>query len=432
MTGEKGMTQNYALCIGAGQDLPVTVADAEALAKLLRDPKRCTYPKANVTVLTEQAANRAAVLKALDDLAADAPADGTVVVFFSGHGAQVESSTDEHYWLMPNGYDMKQLRKTAISGREFADKLAQIKAGRVLLLLDCCHAEGVGAAKAPPEFTVTKSPIPPEAAALFSQGSGRFILASCRDHELSYTGDPNSLFTHALLLALSGHGRKGGDGLVRVLDLVEGVAQWVPEWSGDTQHPRSNIAEKADNFVVAYYAAGAKEPLPLDVPIPSHEQFAANNPGAMTVSGGNNVINSEIKGDVVFGNKIKRQINTGGGAYIEGNLDMGAGSTFVGRDQHIVNHHPGVSVDGLLALLKQMQAELPKAVPDESQRQRIEAEIQGAAVEVRDAQPSATIISSKLEVAEALLKKLTSTGLAVGGLVTMVQQGLQWVGQLFR
>jgi uncharacterized caspase-like protein len=50
-----------------------------------------------------------------------APADATVVIYFSGHGYQVHSARGIHYYLMPAGYDLNQLEETAISGREFAD-----------------------------------------------------------------------------------------------------------------------------------------------------------------------------------------------------------------------------------------------------------------------------------------------------------------------
>ncbi len=38
-----------------------------------------------------------------------------------------------------------------------------------------------------------------------------------------------------------------------------------------------------------------------------------------------------VHGDLVLGDKIGRQVNTGGGAYIEGNVDTG-GDDFIGRD----------------------------------------------------------------------------------------------------
>ena len=36
--------RGYALVVGVGADLPVTITDATAMATLLRDPARCAYP----------------------------------------------------------------------------------------------------------------------------------------------------------------------------------------------------------------------------------------------------------------------------------------------------------------------------------------------------------------------------------------------------
>ncbi len=41
-------TPGYAVVIGVGADLPVTVEDAAAVADLLRDPSRCAYPAEQV------------------------------------------------------------------------------------------------------------------------------------------------------------------------------------------------------------------------------------------------------------------------------------------------------------------------------------------------------------------------------------------------
>ena len=55
----------YALIIGVGADLPVTVTDATAVAGQLRDPQRCAYDPSRVRLLTEGAATRAGILDGL-------------------------------------------------------------------------------------------------------------------------------------------------------------------------------------------------------------------------------------------------------------------------------------------------------------------------------------------------------------------------------
>ena len=77
----------YALLIGVGADLPVTVQDATGLYDILLDARRCAYPPDQTKLVTESQATRHGILDGLDWLCAqvqDSPA-ATAVVFFSGH-----------------------------------------------------------------------------------------------------------------------------------------------------------------------------------------------------------------------------------------------------------------------------------------------------------------------------------------------------------
>ncbi|MEL7039609.1 MAG: caspase family protein [Cyanobacteria bacterium J06592_8] len=251
-------TEGFALIVGVGADLPNTVDDAEGLANLLKDTSRCAYPEHQVNLLVSQQATRDNMLAGLDQLAQKATPDATVIVYFSGHGYRVKSSLGESYYLMPFGYNTSELYKTAISGQEFTQKLRAIPAKKVLILLDCCHAGGVGDAKTP-GLELEKSPLPPEAQQLLAEGQGRVLIASSREDELSYAGKPYSAFTLALLEALCGQGVAKKDGYVRVADIALYTREWVPQRTKNLQHPILDY-EKADNFVVAYYASGDSEP----------------------------------------------------------------------------------------------------------------------------------------------------------------------------
>ena len=159
-------SQGYAVLAGVGADLPATVRDAVALATLLRDPARCALPGGQVHLLTEAGATRAGILTALERLAESAPADAAVIVYFSGHGysrgaaccAPTTSQTESLY-LLPYGYDLDDLSHTCISGGEFTARLRAIRAKKLLVLLDCCHAGGIAQPKAP-GMTMIKSPLP--------------------------------------------------------------------------------------------------------------------------------------------------------------------------------------------------------------------------------------------------------------------------------
>ena len=269
-------SQGHALIIGAGADLPNTVTDAEGIANILKDPERCAYPPQQVRLLTSQQATRQAILEAFDALTTQASADATVVVYLSCHGYREASPFGTFYYLMPNGYDIKQLPETAISGAEFTQKLQAIPAQKLLVLLDCCHAGGLENVKTPgTEFA--KAPLPPEALEMLKKGKGKVLIASSREDELSYAGKPYSAFTHALLETLCGVGVAKRDGYVRVTDLALHAGEVVPRYTSGKQHPILNF-EHADNFTLAYYAGGQAQPKALPFPAVDIDVETAGTP----------------------------------------------------------------------------------------------------------------------------------------------------------
>ena len=245
--------QGYAVVVGVGADLAVTIDDATAVADLLRDPSRCAYPPDQVQLLTGEQATAANILAALDTLARATRAT---------RATNPESGLETpDYYLMSHGYDLADLSNTAIPGAVFTERLRAIEAKKLLVLLDCCHAGGQAEAKGLPGV---KSPLPPSVTAELKRGSGRVVLASSRKDEESWTGKPYSVFTAALLEGLAGYGAFERDGYARVLDLAMYVGRMAPERTNDKQHPILKVSNLEDNFALAYYAAGEKEPKSLD------------------------------------------------------------------------------------------------------------------------------------------------------------------------
>jgi hypothetical protein len=245
-------SNGHALVIGVGADLPNTVQDANGIAAILRDPTRCGYPVRQVLELTAERTSRTNLLSSFTGFSKSTTVDSTAVIYFSGHGYRVSG---EYFWL-PFGYDLKQLETTAISGREFSDFLNSITAKKLLVLLDCCHAGGLESAKLPGR-AVEKAPVPLSSDVL-DRGRGRVWIASSQANEISLAGRPYSAFTLALIEALSGQGNARQDGYVRIADLAGYAREIVPRRTRNRQHPILSF-EEANNFEVAYYAAGAKE-----------------------------------------------------------------------------------------------------------------------------------------------------------------------------
>ncbi len=354
-------THGHALIIGAGADLPNTVDDAVGLADILTDTERCAYPPGQVRRLTGPDATRAAILAGLKHLAGKTSEESTVIVFFSGHGYEVQTPIGRQYFLMPNGYQTSDLPGTAVSGRELSDALRAIPARKLLLLLDCCHAGGLDDIKAP-GVTFTKTPIPAEAAEALAAGRGRAIIASSRADEVSFAGRPYSAFTRALLEALCGRGAAQADGFVRVADLALYAREMVPQRTRDRQHPILDY-ESADNFKVAYYAAG--DETPKDLPFPETANIEPE-PGALrgitvttatsyqaTATGGSAI--AQGTGATAVG---PRGVNVGG--TVSGHIVTGDHNVVAGRDAT-----SGISAAELERLFAPILAAVTTAPPEQ-------------------------------------------------------------------
>jgi hypothetical protein len=278
ITKNGGFENGYALLIGIGSDLPVTVQDATALRDVLIDPTRAAYPQEQVQLLTEENARRRNILDAFDQLIEKVNQNpgATVIIYYSGHGGRINGLNQSNdYFLVPYGYDPSQRAETAISGQEFTDKIQSINAHKLIVLLDCCHAGGVPALKESEEVFV-KSPVPPDLLEVLKSGHGQVVVASSHENEYSYTGDPYSVFTACLIEALEGKATLSKDGYARVLDVLSYLFAQVPQRTLDKQHPFVNkVSDLSGNFPICYYAGGSKQ-VPGEPAIPEIETGSMN------------------------------------------------------------------------------------------------------------------------------------------------------------
>lgn len=218
----------YALLVGTGADLPVTLKDVQALYEVLVNPSLAAYPQDNILLLKEQEATRENILNALDQLALKAQNDpqSTVSIYFSGHGGYIQETED--YFLIPYGFNFANYSTTSISGEEFTQKINAIQSQKLILWLDCCHAGGM-LKKAWGE-TLVKSPPTREMIMALSTGSGRIVVASSRKDQVSYVGEPYSIFTDCLLDALKGRANQNSnDNYIRIFEVLNYLFDEVPE-----------------------------------------------------------------------------------------------------------------------------------------------------------------------------------------------------------
>ena len=319
--------QGHALLIGVGThqhcpnlDVPITVADAQAVAAVLQDAGAAGYPADQVKLISEDNATKAGILAALDDLAARATAGQTAFLFFCGHGAL---GTDGNYYLVSHDVQIEGGRVvagTGVSEAELLQKLKAIPAERVLMVFNACHSGNISPALGTeaPALT-TSNPSEDTAAALLGTGKGRIIVTACGEQQLSYIGSgPLTLFTQALVDGLRGKGVANNRGFISAFSLYEHIYETVSEKVQDlyklVQQPELTVLRGVGPFAVALYKGAsslggelAGEPLPQGM-------------GAREVSPEKSA------------RRLAQRIDTGGGAYVGGNVTV-TGGDFVGRDK---------------------------------------------------------------------------------------------------
>ncbi|HYV91516.1 MAG TPA: caspase family protein [Chitinophagales bacterium] len=296
--------QGFAVIVGVGNpDIAGTINDAKGLAEILKDPQRCAYPEENISLLLDKESVCKNVVGALQSLQNKTSSDSTVIFYFSGHGYEEQLGSQTNYYLITWDANPSDISNTALNGNELSQLLKGIPCRRMLILLDCCHSGGLDDAKA---FTITssKSPMPIEAQNLLQAGTGRVIIASSMANELSFAGNPYSAFTLALIECLAGQGVSKRDGLVRVADIALYAREKVPARTKNRQHPILNY-EQADNFPIAYYAAG--EITPKELPFKGEPQIE-EEPGEyyrMSITNSGNLVTGDVTGTNIQGGNIQ-------------------------------------------------------------------------------------------------------------------------------
>ena len=245
--------------------LPETVLnDARDVASVLTSDAYCGYNHRNVCLLLDGNATLARIQEALSFVAKSSGPDDTVVIFFSGHGALLDDSDDPLSAILPVDCDGRTLDSSSLSETEFSAALRQISARRLVVLIDACHSGGVGSFKAEGPSKLQMLRFSEKSLDRLAQGSGRVLMASSRASETSLIlqGVRNSVFTGHLLEILRGRGRTSGDGVIRVFDIFNHVAERVKRTVPGHQHPIFKASDLEDNFPVVLDRGGLKSDIP--------------------------------------------------------------------------------------------------------------------------------------------------------------------------
>jgi len=366
---ETEFAHGYALLIGVTENqvarwaLPDVGKDITALSEVLAHPERCAYPAENIKTIVGPAATREGILAGLvwleERLHADPSGNATAVIYYTGHGWRDKATQPPACFLIP--YDVREnaIPARSLRAEDFAAEIAALQPKRLLVLLDCCHAGGMGvkelaplvdtaatgfvSAAIPPGLLMTGEQALAAAAGSkgleqLAQGAGRAVLSSSQGAQRSYIRRDHtmSIFTYHLIEAFTGHAAPAeGATEVLVSDVMSHVWRRVPASAradaGQDQQPDFQVS---GNFPVALLLGGKGLSKGVTPPDPLQPLPVVPSTVSQTMNGGGVQVGRDqtIQGDLVLGDKIGRQVNTGGGAYIEGDVRTGGGD-FIGRDQ---------------------------------------------------------------------------------------------------
>lgn len=239
---------------------PNVLDDARDIAAVLVAPDHCGFDPKNVCLLLDQDATLSRLRLELHNIVAASTPDGTVVIYFSGHGALLGDPADPMSALCPVDCQYGDPDSTTMTEAEFTATLGRITAHRIVVFLDACHSGGAASFKSGIDSAEIAFGFSEKSLGRLAQGKGRVLIASSRTSETSlvFPGARNSVFTTHLIEALRGQGHTHGDGVIRIFEIFNHVAQKVKLAVPGKQHPIFKASELEDNFPVALDRGGVK------------------------------------------------------------------------------------------------------------------------------------------------------------------------------
>ena len=232
---QAGVGTLYVLAVGIDRytrpDIPrlrSAAADATALAAALHTQGGGKpYATVKTTTLTDAQATVSNLLFALRQLKDSATENDVVVVFFAGHGIMWQNN----FYLASCDQNRTNIPGTALDWQQVVATLRDVRAKRVLVLADTCHAGGiVGDRPADND----------ELARKLNKNAHRLVFTAATRDEVSFERAEwgHGAFTKALLEALAGKADANTDGHVTFQELRDYVPTRVAELTDNRQHPQ--------------------------------------------------------------------------------------------------------------------------------------------------------------------------------------------------
>jgi uncharacterized caspase-like protein len=217
--------------------------DATSLYNWLVSPDGGRYSPSRVKLLTDASATNQNIKQALFDWLKQAIAEDMVIIYFAGHGSPPSPDEPQNLFLLAYDTDFDAISSTGFPMWDVETALKRfVKAERVVVIADACHAGGVGSAFVQGRRTITVNPTTATALqSLTNVGKGIAVITASDDKQLSQEGQQwgggHGVFTYHLLKGLKGEADFNNDNVVTLGELIPYLSQSVRRATQNAQSP---------------------------------------------------------------------------------------------------------------------------------------------------------------------------------------------------
>lgn len=226
--------------------------DARDLVSTLKLQQGRLYSQVVPTLLVDQEVTKSRIIEEFGKLRRAATGDDVVVVFLAGHG--VSNGPAQRYYFYPFDADPIDLAGSALSASELRVEVGALP-GKVVLLLDTCHAGGSLDQRA----ALREGDLQRVASQLSTTESNIIVFAASTGPQTAQESAAwgNGAFTKALVEGLRGKADFTASGLVSVSQLEAYVSSRVRTLTREQQTPTTTKPNAIIDFSLA------RVPLPL-------------------------------------------------------------------------------------------------------------------------------------------------------------------------
>jgi hypothetical protein len=219
--------------------------DAQAFYDWLISPEGGKYSPSHVKLLLDQDANGKNIKSALYEWLKQALEEDMVIIYFAGHGSPESVDSPENLFLLPYDANYAAIASTGFPMWDIETALKRfIKAKKVVVIADACHAGGVGQS-----FDVARranrgikvNPINSGLQSLSKVADGIAIISASADNQYSQEsrnwGGGHGVFTYFLLKGVKGDADFNRDKIVNLGELNLYLSEQVRRATKNAQSP---------------------------------------------------------------------------------------------------------------------------------------------------------------------------------------------------